>query len=135
MALIDWKEPYSVNIKKLDDQHKTLVQMINTLHDAMREGKGSATLGQILDKLINYAAEHFRSEESLFTIHQYPDLLKHKREHEEFVKNVVAFKHDFESGRIALTLKVMNFLKEWLIKHILGSDKEYTHYLNAKGVY
>lgn len=133
--MIEWKEPYSVNIKKLDEQHKTLIQMINTLHDAMRDGKGNATLGQILDKLIKYAADHFQCEESLFTIHKYPDHIHHKHEHEEFVKNVLVFKEDFDSGRIALTLKVMNFLKEWLIKHILGSDKEYTNYLNARGVY
>ena len=34
-----------------------------------------------------------------------------------------------------LSLQVMNFLKDWLLKHIQGSDKKYAPFLNAKGVH
>ena len=33
-----------------------------------------------------------------------------------------------------LSMEVMNFLKNWLVKHIMGTDKHYGPYLNAKGV-
>jgi hypothetical protein len=48
MALYDWNESYSVGVKTMDDQHKKLIGMINQLHDAMKEGKGSSEIGSVL---------------------------------------------------------------------------------------
>ena len=38
MAFIEWSEKLSIGIKVIDDQHK-LIEQINILHSAMREGK------------------------------------------------------------------------------------------------
>ena len=40
MSLIQWSDEYSVMVREMDDQHKTLVGMINDLHEAMKSGKG-----------------------------------------------------------------------------------------------
>ena len=34
-----------------------------------------------------------------------------------------------------LSLEVLKFLENWLIKHIQGTDKKYGPYLNGKGVH
>jgi len=34
-----------------------------------------------------------------------------------------------------LSLEVMNFLKDWLMNHIQGSDKKYGPYLNSHGIH
>jgi len=44
MALMTWKADYSVNIKQIDDQHKKLIELINTLHDAMAKGHAKEAL-------------------------------------------------------------------------------------------
>jgi hemerythrin len=50
--LLAWKPEYSVGVSELDQQHKGLVAMMNELHDAMMQGKGSEVLGGILKRLI-----------------------------------------------------------------------------------
>lgn len=134
MALMDWKDSYSVGVEHLDEQHMGLVNQINILHDAMKVGKAKATLTPILDKLIEYTATHFKSEEKLFEQYNFPDIEKHKVEHSSFVEEVLAFKRDFDKGRIMVTFEVMDFLKNWLIKHILGSDMDYKDFFKSNGV-
>jgi hemerythrin len=34
-----------------------------------------------------------------------------------------------------MTIDVMEFVKDWLVKHIMGADKRYVPHLNARGVH
>lgn len=134
MSLLTWKNEYSVNIKEIDDQHKKLITMINQLHDAMKEQKGKDALKPILQELIRYCATHFAAEEKLMMAHAYPDFNEHRDKHQKMTAKVLALQDDVNSGKASITIEVMNFLKEWLDKHILGTDKKYGPYLNSKGV-
>ncbi|KAF0152290.1 MAG: Hemerythrin HHE cation binding region [Ignavibacteria bacterium] len=136
MPIIQWKEIFSVNISKIDSQHKKIIDLINELHDKMKEGKGKEkeSLSQILNELAVYTANHFKTEEELFYKYKYPNTEAHILEHKKLVDKVLQIKADFESGKVVLTLDVMDFLKDWLSNHISGTDKAYTAFLNAKGV-
>lgn len=134
MPLIQWKQNFSVNISKIDNQHIKIVDLINELHDKMKEGKGKDSLTKILNDLTLYTANHFKTEEELFYKYNYPNTEAHVLEHKKLVDKVLQIKTDFESGKVVLTLDVMDFLKDWLSNHISGSDKLYTSFLNARGV-
>ena len=60
MALINWNESLSVNVKEIDLQHKKLIDMNNELNEAMKLGKGKDALGKIVNGLISYTATHFK---------------------------------------------------------------------------
>jgi len=100
----------------------------------MKAGKSKEVIGKILDELINYTGYHFKTEEDLFDKYGYPDKNTHKRQHGDFVDQVVKLKEDYDSGKSVLSIDLMNFLKDWLLKHIAGTDKKYTPFLNSKGV-
>jgi hemerythrin len=134
MALIQWNDGLSVNIVEIDQQHRKLVEMINNLNDAMRQGKGKESLSKIINGLITYAGTHFRTEEKYFDQFGYPDTGKHKQEHKGFTQKVAAFKKDFEGGKRTLSTEVMMFLSDWLQDHIKVVDKKYGPFLNAKGL-
>lgn len=132
--LISWKEEFSVKIASIDEQHQKLLGLINSLHQAMMARKGKDVLGAVLDNLIAYTQEHFAYEEQLFNQHEYPSRLSHVREHKELVKKVADFRADFEAGKLTVTMEVMQFLKDWLERHIQGTDKAYSAYLVRNGV-
>ena len=133
--LFPWSSTYSVKIGIVDVQHKNLVSIVNELHQAMVGGHGKDTLRSILANLIKYTQEHFAMEERLMQSHNYPDYSAHKTEHDRLSGTVLDFQRKFQANEIGLTIEVMSFLKDWLTKHILGSDKRYSPFLNSKGVF
>lgn len=134
MALITWTEKLSVGIAKIDKEHQGLVDMLNTLHAGMLAGQGKDVLGPTLAKLIQYSQSHFTGEEVLFRLHAYPQAAEHKKEHDAFTAKAKALDADYKSGKAALTVELMNFLRDWLTKHIMGVDMQYKSYFAQKGV-
>ena len=134
MSLVTWNASYSVNVKQFDDQHMKLVDLVNKLHDAMKVGKGSEVVGDVLKSLIAYTQTHFADEERLMKQHGYPDYENHKKEHNQLVMQVQDVNKQVQQGLPVLTNTVMLFLRDWLLKHIQGDDRKYGPFLNGKGV-
>ena len=134
MVLISWNNDLSVNIVEVDRQHQKLIRIINELHDAMRARKTVEVLGKIINDLVDYTVIHFSFEEKYFAQFKYPRTLSHKKEHKYFINKINEFKKGFDSGRILMSMDIMNFLKEWLIKHIQGTDKQYVSLFHENGV-
>ena len=100
MALIEWSDKLSVSMFEFDEEHKKLVGMINSLHEAMKSGKGKDLLPKTLDECTNYALKHFAHEEKLMVQYQYPEYKKHKAVHDDFVTKVVESRKLHEQQRI-----------------------------------
>ena len=136
MPLMTWNNSLSVGIAVIDEDHKKLVAMVNQLYDAVQAGHGKDALGKTLDGLIDYTVMHFAREEKFFQETGYPDAVAHKKEHADLTKQVLDVQAKYRSGATStLSLEVMTFLKNWLVKHIQGSDRKYGPHLNAKGIH
>lgn len=131
MALINWSNDLSVTIDTIDMQHKKLVDLINSLHDAMREGRSKEVISGVLKSLRDYTKQHFADEERRMTAAKYPGFLEHKMQHDRFVEQVNDCIAKHESGAMSVSLSLMNFLIDWLRGHIKGTDKKYVPYLSA----
>ena len=134
MALIEWTEDLSTNIGSIDEQHKKLISFINVLHEAMKAGKGQEVLGEVLNELAAYTITHFSNEERLMATFGFPGYALHKKEHEGFTQKVLKLNDNFKCGKYLITVEIMQFLKEWLITHIRGTDQKYAPFLISKGV-
>ncbi len=134
MALMAWSDTFSVNVAQIDEQHKKLVAMLNDLHDAMKQGKGSDVTGKVLTGLVQYVATHFATEEKLMKELAYPEYFKHKAEHDTLTKQAIDLQKQFQDGKPVVTVDLMKFLKDWLTNHILGTDKKYSPFFNSKGI-
>ena len=126
MALFTGSDDMSVNVNLIEDQHKKLVALINTLHDAMRAGEGKQVLDKTLTELADNTVDHFQTVEKYLQPFHYPTYLQHKAQHDVFVKKVVEFKKDYDAGRLRLTHDPMKFLRDWVENHIRSTDKRYS---------
>ncbi len=134
MAFIEWSDGLSVGVEVFDKEHKQLINLVNNLSQALSSGSAKKTMEDILKSLVNYTKIHFRHEEEYMTLYDYPDYEKHKAEHDELTAQVMDFAERYQTGKVSFSLELMNFLKDWLTKHILGSDKKYRDFFLGKGV-
>ncbi len=134
MTYLKWQESFSVNVKEIDEQHRTLVGMVNTLHDAMVANRGRDAHKTIICDMVGYASVHFETEERYMLSSRYPEYLSHKAEHDRFTAKALELKDRADHEAFILTLEIMTFLKEWLQGHILGTDMRYSAHFNRHGV-
>lgn len=132
--LIQWSEELCVGIEEIDNQHKVLVDLLNSLHRAIVEHHGSEAAQRILGELLEYTRIHFAVEESLMRILGYPDYEEHKHHHQLLLNEVRMLTRKLAEGRKSVNFELLHFLKMWLTKHIMEEDRDYTPFFLSKGV-
>ena len=133
MAII-WSENLSVKIELFDLQHRKLIELINSFYNNVRKGAGKENFLMFTKSLKDYTIYHFSAEEKIMQEHDFPGLDSHKIEHSIFIEQVIFYEEMFKSGKALIILDVINFVKDWVINHVMGTDKKYSDFLVAKGV-
>lgn len=129
MTFMIWTNALSVGIEEVDNQHHWLVDATNRLHDALQAANvDRATVGEILEGLMDYTMNHFIAEESLFERYAYPDAAAHKAQHNHFTATLMRLLTHFEAGR-DIGPEVLTLLRDWLLGHIMRSDRAYVPYM------
>ena len=133
-TLINWDERYSVGFELIDEQHKQLVGMINELYSSFIEGKAQETASSILEKMIQYTDYHFTTEHKFFEKYNYPETEEHKKIHKSFVDKAIELKEGVDSEKVTVSYDIMNFLRQWLLEHILKEDKKFAKYFKQNNI-
>ena len=131
MSGIIWSdEMFSVGIRKIDDQHKQLINLINIL-DSQRNKNEPWFTEKVLGTLVDYTKNHFSDEEKLLKKIQFPAFENHHQRHQEFIESVEKFRTSFTAkGPTPETIdELSSFLSDWLKHHIMVEDKAYCFYL------
>jgi hemerythrin-like metal-binding protein len=129
-----WNDSFSVGVEKFDYQHKILIDHINQLLEAIREGNEKQEVSRVIEGLIEYTEFHFGDEEKLMKKYSYPGLIKHTDEHKLFIEKIKMFRSNVRSGKLSVIDEINQFLHDWLLDHIMGEDKKFGPYLNNRGV-
>lgn len=131
--LIKWDSSIQVGVKQMDDDHRKLIDIANSLNEAMKSGRGREVEGDILNRLLTYAKTHFETEETLMKRNAFKEYEQHKKEHNSLMVDVQIALKDYHEGRGPLPINIMQFLKDWLINHIKETDKKLGLFLCGKG--
>ncbi len=132
METIDWAESYSIGNALLDQQHKLLFEITNTLIVTKGSYVHSKLISKLLDDLIYYAQVHFSTEEAYMRLHNFPDSDEHINDHNQFIlkaENLRALAMTEEKNLPDLTL---DSCLDWLQHHILEEDMSYRFFVEGK---
>jgi len=117
----------------MDVEHKLLFFLVGRLLNGLKYG--GENLPKNLDNLAEKAESHFLHEERLLRLTDFPATRSHEREHAQLLRKVHEVQFRLQAGEVgALSREVVRGLSDWLEQHIKDSDKEFSAYLNLRGI-
>ncbi len=122
MGYITWKESFATGIKVIDEQHRSFVNFVNELYDAVQQGSGEVISIAVLQELTDYVREHFEAEERLLAAMNPALLTAQKCQHDDFLAELASFKGSPLEGHKCAGHMLL-FLRDWFLNHIMSEDK------------
>jgi len=130
MALLQWKDQYSLGIEAVDYEHRELIDLINRLHDeAVAKGSNDA-IEQFFGDLLKNISAHFALEERFMREHNYDQLSQHKAEHERLLDELRDIMDDYIDAPIA-SAELGRRLDDWFSRHFETHDARLHHKLGT----
>lgn len=131
---IEWNDTFILGIDEIDKQHQSIVEHFTNFSQAVQDGCARELLSDMADFLVNYAQEHFETEERYMLQYHYPRIDEQRHEHEQFTKDACELqKQIHEDGvsremAVALTGKMVR----WVIQHVRNHDKEMVGFIKEQ---
>ncbi len=119
-----WKDKYAIGIEPIDEQHKTLFQMVGDYQAVLNDGKGEQTYSLLLGTLDTYARCHFGIEEQCMVQHRCPVAEKNKNAHAKLIEILSGFQNRYCANGYdyAEASRLVDTLEQWLADHICRID-------------
>ncbi|WED23980.1 bacteriohemerythrin [Vibrio sp. JC009] len=134
MQSFQWDRSFETGIPDVDKQHKYLVELVNKYSSMTTGQQYSPEEGaKILNELTEYTLYHFQEEERMMIRCGIAGehLREHIAAHKKFVLDLKEFVDTFESYSEEQSTQLLDFLINWLVYHILGSDQNMARQLDA----
>ncbi len=120
--LIVWTTGLETGILWQDYQHRSLIENINALNDAIRAKRGRQQVEHMIGFLDGYVHNHFAIEDLYMEQFADPEREQHRAEHESFAENIEELKR-YGQGTSSLSAESLCYdLYEWFIRHIKSID-------------
>ncbi len=132
--MIKWNDKYNTGISIIDEGHKKLIDIINKAVAASQHKDNSREIIGILREMSDFAQIHFAAEETYMLECGYPDYEQHKKEHQNFAIETIAFLDDVGKGDSRLAYEILDHLKVWFVNHIQGTDRGYIDCFKKHGL-
>lgn len=126
--MIKWTDDLSVNNVGIDNEHKKLFSLLDGFYKGIMDNSPKERLQELILGVLDYTKTHFAREEAYMKRIGYPELENHRKQHKLFVDKTNTFYVKMRDGKMILSLEVTNFLKDWLVNHIKGSDQQYSRF-------
>lgn len=119
-----WKPWYTTRDAVLDEQHRTIFELMNDLGALVEAGRyDCAELETLLKALDVQVDEHFVLEEGCMAKHGCPMAQKNKEEHNQFLHHFESFKKSYGKKKSLEALKVFHeYASSWMHEHVCFVD-------------
>ena len=127
-----WSKFLSVQVPKLDHEHRKILSVLDDLYTAGQRRSGQPAVERVFRDLMHYINKHFHDEEAHMQRIGFPELESHRNEHERFTKEIARYQSDFIENKPVVLINVFNFIWNWLAVHVVVVDKRYAAFVRDR---
>jgi hemerythrin-like metal-binding protein len=131
----------SVGNAKIDNDHKYLISIINTIEAALEIEAPARVLSDYVSQLIDFSHQHFKREEGYQVEINFPNRTPHKKLHKDMMgqiqhihKNLLSQAdqyHTFSGAYMFTTPLLLDTLQDWMMNHFMHEDLKMKEYFEA----
>ena len=132
--IFPWNDHFNTGLEFIDIQHSKLVAILNRLATQVVYKTTTKDLNLVFEELVEYTIFHFQSEEKLWHKYLKDDIseLEHRKTHQKFIDKILQFKKEQDLKPLnQLSDEVLTFLVDWLVSHILKTDRKMAYTILA----
>lgn len=134
MDVFEWDNSFKTGLDMVDQQHHHLVKVTNQFGRLLAQDEvQSNDLEKVFNELVDYTQYHFGEEAKVMQAvgidprHRIP----HEKEHQSFFNDVSLLHQEIRISKTTSERELFEFLTNWLIYHILGSDMNLARQVKA----
>lgn len=135
--LIVWSKDFETGIAEIDFQHRNLINTFNRAGAELGDDSNEVIWERFTYELLSYSLYHFSTEEKLAAQHAY-DLENvaaaqaHQAQHRYYTTQLTAIREQLRLGVLVEKAQFLDFLRNWLIDHILHTDQLLAAFIHEK---
>ncbi len=128
--ILIWSDNLRVGVDAIDKDHQVIIALNNKISSSFCDQEN---LNDIIMELIKYAQYHFRREEAIMEVCDYPELKEHRELHQKLVAKVNRLAEDWSKNNDPeMQHQLCHFLREWWMGHIMKVDVDIAQYAKGK---
>lgn len=129
-----WEDRFSVGVQEIDDQHKHMFSLINELLSVMNKLDAGVELKRISESILEYKKMHFETEERYFREFHFEEADAHIAMHKGFTLAIERLMSEYPGYTLEFAFKLVDFLEDWFIGHIMTADQRYVECFHEHGL-
>ena len=116
-----------IGVDEIDNEHRELFRIINEIQELLENqilNDKYDRIRELIERLEQYAEEHFRHEEAYMESIRHPELELQKKQHLFFCDKINGLTSSFASDheQQAVLEDLLKYLVTWLYRHIISCD-------------
>lgn len=129
MTLLHWQENYCIGLAEVDHEHHELIELINSLHDALGADRRGERVEAFLGEIFADISAHFALEERVMRERRYDALVGHKADHEGLLDQLRDMMDAQADGAELDDARFGGQLAEWFAGHFRTHDARFHRHL------
>lgn len=123
---LNWHESYDCGEPTIDQEHRKLFDLANTLIDAaFKRESNPHVFDEALQILLAHVVKHFADEEAILAQHHYAGLEVQARAHKLLIERALQLRDSAAAGGVTIGELVDFLADEVVARHMLKTDREF----------
>ena len=128
-VFVEFNDDLKLSYEPLNKQHIRWIELLNKLYTVIVNNESDEKIKDIFKELVDYTIWHFNFENKMMNKYNFNEEKSHLDKHEDILDKLNSIIYKMEDNEFVPKVNLLEFLKSWLVDHILKTDVKLADHL------